>query len=106
LAGFDLRVVPHAVAVLDGPFQDVAEDFHIPMAMRGEATTGGDDVLVDDAQGTEAHVLRVVIVREAERMPGLEPAMVGVATLGGSAGLQFHPIYLKRKVPKVDPAES
>jgi hypothetical protein len=61
--------------------------------MRRKAFASRDDVLVDDAQGTETHVLRVVILPEAERMPSLQPAMVGVAALGGTTGLQFHLHY-------------
>ena len=93
LAGLYLCMITHAVAVLDGALQHVTEDFHVAVTMRREAFAGRDDVLVDDTQGTETHVLRIVILPEAERMPGLEPAMVGVAALGGTAGLQFHLHY-------------
>ena len=37
------------------------------------------DVLVDDPQRAEAHVRRVVVVREAERVVAVEPTVVGVA---------------------------
>src|SRR5262249_52865768 len=44
-----------------------------------------DEVLVQDAQMPEAHVPRVVVVGERERVPGVEPPVVGVAALGGRA---------------------
>ena len=54
-------------------------------AVRAEALPGRDAVVVDDAQGAEAHVRGVVVVGERERVVRVEPAVVGVAALGGGA---------------------
>ena len=59
--------------------------------MGAEAGAGGDAVLVDDAQAAEAHVVGIVIVGETEAMPGIEPAVVGVASFdGGTLGNGCH----------------
>jgi len=45
----------------------------------------GDVVLVDDAEGAEGHPTRVMVVGEREGVAGVQPAMVGAATLAGGA---------------------
>lgn len=85
LAGLEDASVAEAVLVLEGAFDDVGEDFHVAMGMGGEAAAGGDVVLVDDAEAAEAHVRGVVVVGKGEGVAGLEPAVVGVAALGGAA---------------------
>ena len=49
---------------------------------------GCDAVLVDHAQRPEAHVPRIVIVAERERVPAGEPAELGDSALGRFADLQ------------------
>ena len=53
--------------------------------VRAEAAARGDVVLVDDAQGAEAHVRRIVVVREREGVARVEPAVVGVPALVASS---------------------
>src|SRR6185369_14811040 len=55
------------------------------MAVRGEPLRGLHAVLVDDAQIAEAHVRRVVVVAEGERVERVEPAEVEMPTLGGTS---------------------
>src|SRR5882724_2104919 len=38
-AGADDASVAHIVAVFDGPFNDVGDDFHLPMRVEGEAAS-------------------------------------------------------------------
>ena len=45
---------------------------------RTEAVVRQDKVVVDHAQAAETHPLRVVIIREAETVICVEPAMIGV----------------------------
>ena len=59
--------------------EDVADDFHVAVRMRAEAHAGHDEVVVDDAQAAVTHPLRIVIVREAEGVIAVQPAVVGVA---------------------------
>ena len=50
LARLELRMIAHAVLMLDGTFKDVGEDFHILMAMRRKAHAGSHQILIDDPQ--------------------------------------------------------
>ena len=75
----NLLFVTHAVLMLHGPFQHVGQNFHIFMRMGTEALACVDHVIVDNPQRREAHKVRIVIVRERESMPGIQPAVVSVA---------------------------
>ncbi len=66
LAGAEDLAGTHGIFVLDGSFEDVTEDLHVAVGVFAEAALGGDDVLVDDAEGAEAHVGWVIVVGEAE----------------------------------------
>src|SRR5262249_12420707 len=83
----DGRAVAHGILVAKRALQDVAQDLHIAVAMGAEARAGLYAVLVDDAQGAVAHVTRVVVVGEGKAVVGIEPAVIGVATLGGAPKL-------------------
>lgn len=92
LAGTEGASVAHAVFVLKCAFKDVAEDFHIAVRMGGEARPRCNDILIDDTQTAEAHVRGIVVISKAESVVAIEPAMVGMATLGGFAKGEFHSI--------------
>ena len=79
LARRNLLFIPHAVLVLNGPFQHVGQNFHIFMRMGTEALACINHVVIDHPQRREAHEVRVVIVSERESMPGIQPAVVSVA---------------------------
>jgi hypothetical protein len=53
--------------------------------VRVEAGARLDAILVDHAQGAEAHMLRVVIVAEGKAVPAVEPTEIGDAALPGGA---------------------
>src|SRR5512146_3335919 len=87
LAGPDDRTGADAVLVLERAFEDVGDDLHVAMAMRIEAGAGLDAILIDDAQGTEAHMARIVIVAERKTVQALQPAEIGkTALFGGPDG--------------------
>jgi hypothetical protein len=48
------------------------------VAVRAEAARGGDAVVVRDDQQAVARVARVVVLTEAEAVPTVQPADVGV----------------------------
>src|SRR5262245_13823186 len=83
----DARTVAKAVLVLEASFQDDRDDFHVAMTMHAKALPRCDAVVVDHAQGTEAHVVRVVIVAERKRVPGVQPAMIKMAAFLGFTNL-------------------
>ena len=74
--------------MLQGAVEDVREDFHIAVAVRAETAAGGDAVVVKDAQGAEAHVGRVEVVAEGERVGRVEPAQARPASVGGTSDVQ------------------
>lgn len=61
--------------------QDVAPDAEFCVRVLAEARAAGDAVFVDYAQGTEGFVGGVVVAGEGEGVEGVEPAVVGVASL-------------------------
>src|SRR5208337_5512674 len=75
----DYRAVAHAVAVLQRAFQDVGDDLHIAVRMRGKPRAACDAVVVHDAQGAEMNVRGVVIIGERKGKARIEPAVVGMA---------------------------
>src|SRR2546423_712939 len=83
LARAEDRAVAHAVAVLRRAGQHVGQDFHVGVAVQAEAPARPDAVLVDDPQGPETLVRRVVIIGEGKRVVGVEPTVVEMAALGG-----------------------
>jgi hypothetical protein len=66
--------------VLDCAAQNVADDFHVAVWMRAEAHARHHEVVVDDAQAAVAHPLRVVMIREAEGVVTVQPAVFSVAS--------------------------
>src|SRR5688572_6885524 len=82
LAGPKHLAIAETVPMLQSTLEHVRNDFHIAMRMHAEALARRDPVLVHHPQGPEAHVLRVVVVRERKRVAGLQPAMVETAPIG------------------------
>ena len=58
--------------------------------MRGKPGAGRDVIFVDHTQGAEAHVRRIIVVGETERVAGIEPSVEGMAAIGGFANGDFH----------------
>ena len=90
LTGLELGMVAEAITVLDGPFQDVREDFHVAMPVGREAHRRVDEVLVDHPQGAETHVGGVMIIGETEAVPGHQPAVIGEPAFLGAAHCELH----------------
>lgn len=81
--------VAHAVLVLQSTFQHVTKNFHITMRMRAETLAGRDAIIVDDAQRTEAHVRRIVIISKGKGVMRIQPAVVGTAAFVRPSDIQF-----------------
>ena len=71
--------------------EHVGDDLHIAVRVGGEAGARRDAVVIDHAQRLEAHVGRVAIAAERERVPAVEPAPVGAAALVRPTSLD-HPL--------------
>jgi hypothetical protein len=71
--------------VLERALEPVRDDLHVAVPVRAEAGARGNAVFVDDAQVAHAHVRRVVVIGEGKAVVALEPAVVGIAPVGGLA---------------------
>ena len=60
------RITPRrpAVLVLERALENVGQDLHVAVSVRAEALAGLDPVVVQHAQGAEAHVVGIVVVAE------------------------------------------
>src|SRR4051812_14885769 len=83
-AGTDGATAAAGILVGNGAVQDVGDDFHVAMGMRRETGAALDPVFVDDPQGPEAFIGRVVIIAEGEGVAGLQPVYVGLAAVFGT----------------------
>jgi hypothetical protein len=63
--------VAEAVLMAESPFEDIGDDFHVPVTVHAEALTRLDPVFVDDPEHAKAYVSRVVIVAEGESVVGI-----------------------------------
>ena len=68
IARFEQRFLPHAVFVLKLAVKDDAHNFHIGVGMHVETGAGRENVVVNNAQDAESHVLRVIIAAERKGM--------------------------------------
>src|ERR1700730_19477306 len=67
------------------------------MWMRAEALPRSDPVFVNHTKAAEGHVLRIVVIGERECMVGVEPPMLGVASLLTPANPNHLSISLSRR---------
>ena len=79
----DYRAIAHAVPVLQGAFDDDADDLHVAMGVGAETLSGCHAIVVDHTQVAKTHVLGVVVASERKTVPAGKPAEVGVAALVG-----------------------
>src|SRR6185437_8154150 len=79
LAGPYHGAVAEAVLVLERAGQHVGQDVHVPMAVRRESRARNDAILVDHAQGAEAHLHGIVVIGEGEAVSAVEPAGAAAA---------------------------
>jgi hypothetical protein len=80
--------------MLQRTFEDIGDDLHVPVSVRLETSTRPNAILVDHAQDTEAHMLRIVILAEGEGMPAVEPTEVGYAACFGRTNVDRHGLDL------------
>ena len=73
LARPDHRTGPQAVAVFQRAFQNVRDDFHVPVRMHRESFAALDPVFVQHPQVTERHVLQVEIAVKRKRVATVQP---------------------------------
>jgi hypothetical protein len=69
--------------VFQGSFQDVGDDFHVPMPVSGKALAGLYLVFVNYSQAGESQVIGVIVIAERKGMSRVEPAKVGGSSFSG-----------------------
>src|ERR1700720_665743 len=74
-----------AVLVFQFARQDVSNDLHVTMGMGWETAARRDPVLVDYAQGPEAHPLGIGVIAETESVARLQPAVVAAAAVAAGS---------------------
>lgn len=82
-AGANDAAVAHGVFVLERAAEDVGNDLHVLVRVRAKAHAGHDEVVINDAETAVTHPLGVIVVREAEGVIGVEPAVFGMAAFVG-----------------------
>src|ERR1017187_1231484 len=73
--------ISHAVFVGQSAGEDVGENLHVLVPVRAESPAWADAVLVDHAEGSEAHVFGVVVAGEGKGVGSVQPAVIGMAAL-------------------------
>src|SRR5271156_2534537 len=96
LAGSNDRAGAEAVLVLERAFENVGHDLHVAMAVRGKAGSRAHAIFIDDAQRAKAHLVRVVVVAERERMAAVEPVELRAAAVGGFAQCDHRECVLRQ----------
>jgi hypothetical protein len=76
--------------MFDDPFEDIREDFHVPMPVGRKTHRRVDEVLIDDPEGPEPHVGGVMVIGETEAVPGHQPAVIGEPAFLGAAHCELH----------------
>ena len=71
--------------MLERAFQYIGDDLHVAVRVRRKSRAGRDAIVIDDPQGTEPHVVGVVVVPEREGVAALEPAQFGLPAVLGFA---------------------
>ena len=61
------------VAMRQGALHDIGVDLHVAVTVGRESAAGGHRIVVDHPQAAEAHMRRVVVMREGEGMAAVEP---------------------------------
>src|SRR3954471_2288511 len=87
VAGNDHRARAHRVLVRERAVEHVADDLHVAVPVGAEALAGVDAILVDHAQRAVAHVLRILVAGEGERVERAQPAVIREAAFGAAAHL-------------------
>ena len=71
--------IPKAVFVSDGTLADIGDDFHIPVGMHGEASSGLNAVIIPNYEWWISGFIRIVVFSKIEMVMGIQPAVVVVA---------------------------
>src|SRR5437667_11057152 len=71
ITGTNYRTISHAVLMFESAFQQISDDLHVAMRMRGKTMAGLHPIFVDDSKVAESHVVRIVILIERKTVAGV-----------------------------------
>src|SRR5690606_26181766 len=71
VTGFGAALIAKAVLMGDRAFADIGDDFHVGMGVRRETGTGGDFIIVPDADRPPAHTFGVMVVSKGKMVAGI-----------------------------------
>ena len=80
LAGTNHTAAAGRVTMFERPLDDIRENLHIVVRVGAEPLSRRDEVFVDDAQAAEAHITRIVVTVEGERVMAVKPACLRLTT--------------------------
>src|SRR5437016_7541224 len=72
----DYRTISHAVLMFESAFQQISDDLHVAMRMRGKTMARLHPIFVDDSKGAESHVAGIVILIKGEAVASVQPPVV------------------------------
>lgn len=61
--------------------QHIVDDLHIVVSVHRKSSAGLDRIVVDDAQCTELNISWIVIIPKGKAVPGIQPAIIGMAAI-------------------------
>ena len=71
--------VAHAVLMTQIAFQRNRDDFHIVVRMLPKSHSAGNRVVIQYAQSSEMHPVRIIIMSKAECMVGIQPTVISMS---------------------------
>ena len=78
------------VAMLQRTFEWYGNNLHVIMRMLAEAHPSIQTIIIQNPQKPEVQAIGIVISGKAERMPGVKPAVVGMASCVSFMKFGFH----------------
>src|SRR6202165_3693292 len=89
-AGLQDAVVAEAVGVAEGAFPDIGNPFDVGMRVHRPDSTGSQLIMVEHAQRSHTHLLRIAIAIEGEVPAGYKPTAVFAVDLAVASDLQHY----------------
>ena len=67
--------------MFERPRQNVRDDFHVAVRVRGKTFSGSHAIFIDDPQSAKVRVCRIVILIERKGVIRVEPTIIQVTTI-------------------------
>src|ERR1700733_6097782 len=84
----------HAVPMSEASFEHIGQDFHIAMRVGSKTSSRRDSIFVDNPQRAKTHMPRIVVARKRKAVITVDPAKIGMPTLGASTNYDHYDLLL------------